>query len=98
MNINEWTGEPRTTAELVQDLLNIAQEHEWVEVRQYCPRGCCYERTVMECPSCEGAKPEHKPGCQRLGIILEAEAFISAEETLEREKANGVEAVPHHPA
>ena len=98
MNINEWTGEPRTTLDLVQDLLNIAREHEWIEVRHYCPRGCCYEGTKMECPSCDAVEPEHKPDCKRAELLREADAFIAAEEVLEREKADGLEAVPHHPA
>ena len=84
--------EMRTTADIISDLLDIAKSHEWVHTYERCPRGCCGE-WYTRCPSCradegdydrEGGAPfrEHKPGCSLAKTILEAEAFMQAEEDL----------------
>lgn len=92
------SDEPRTTVDIMRDLLGFVEEHEWVEVTHYCGRGChCVRGSGEECPTCEGEKPHHKPDCRRAAIIRETEAFIAAEEQLELDRKYG-EALPHHPA
>jgi hypothetical protein len=74
--------EPRTTLDIMRDLLCIAEEYEWVMVDNYCGRGChCYKGSTSECPTCKGEEPNHKPDCQRYALIKEANAFLSVEET-----------------
>lgn len=89
--------EPRTTVDIVRDLLGFVQEHEWAEVTHHCGRGChCVRGHSVECPTCDAEQPNHKDDCRLAASIREAEAFIAAEEWLEQERDH-VEAVPCHP-
>lgn len=82
--------EPRTTADIVRDLLARVEAGEWVEMYNRCSKGCCGEWST-ECPSCgahEGdyddpnAYRQHKEGCRLKALIVEAEAFLAVEEEL----------------
>ena len=76
--------EPRTTADIVRDLLAVVEEHEWVyhETR--------YGLGVNTCPECDADEGEHgkegyrvhEPGCRRAAIILEARTFLEVEQEL----------------
>lgn len=91
--------EPRTNTDIMRDLLEHVQRHEWVEHYQRCGRGCCGEWETT-CPSCDAPEGDydkddyqtHKPGCRLAALILEAETFIRIEEQLaeERELQQGV--------
>lgn len=75
--------EPKTTVDIVRDLLRFVEEGEWVEVTQYCNRGCsCNLGTEIICNTCNGEKPNHAVNCERAAIIREANAFIMVEEGL----------------
>ncbi len=91
--------EPRTTTDIMRDLLDALKEREWVEVRHSKGCGCCPDTWETECTSC-GAEAggtlnakghweesrEHKPGCNLAALILEAETFIRIEEQLAEER------------
>jgi hypothetical protein len=91
--------EPRSTSDIVQGLLTLLQEHEWVERYRRCGRGCCGEWETI-CSSCDADEGKygtddyrkHKPDCQLAACIREAEAFLRVEETLASEQATVVEA------
>lgn len=91
--------DPRTHVDIMRDLLGMVREHEWISVTHYCGRGChCVRGYGVECPTCDGAEPNHKPGCPRAALILEVEAYLEVEEEIERRKEDGDEAASHHPA
>jgi hypothetical protein len=86
--------EVRTTADIIRDLLEIAVEHEWVDVRVPCGRGCCSD-SIVQCSSCDGLQPGstnesrrskltfgHAEDCKLKALITEAEAFLRAEDSV----------------
>ena len=71
----------RTTFDLLRDLLEVAREHEWIEVSQYCGRGChCYHGSTSECPTCEGVEPNHKENCRTHALFQETETALRLED------------------
>lgn len=91
--INEWTGEPRTTTDLIQDLLNFVERQEW---SGQVSTGChCHPEWHDACPECRAFETppshfrsekvesrQHEPGCKLAALIQEAEAYLNAEEEL----------------
>lgn len=75
------TEEPRTTADIMADLLEIVEEGQWVETYEPCPRGCCGEWET-KCPECGAQVGEHEPGCKVHHVIQEAQAFVEVEREL----------------
>jgi len=79
--------EPRTTAEIVRDLLAIAKEHSWEQ-------GAIYlggDEHADGCPECKAQRYEdeedsHRPGCKRGALFAEAEAYLRVEQTIEDER------------
>jgi hypothetical protein len=76
--------EPSTTADLVQDLLNIVLLVEWEYSRERCPRGCCDE-SKYRCSYCSVEQGnEHKDGCVWKDVTRRAQAFLQAEEEIRK--------------
>jgi len=83
----------RTNADIIRDLLEIAVEHEWVDVRVGCPRGCCSD-SIEQCSSCDGLRPGsrnesrytykfgHAEDCKLKALILESEACLRFEDSV----------------
>lgn len=89
------TDEPRTHLDIMRDLLEFAQDHEWVDEDVYCGRGCnCLRGSHTICPECKAEKGQygteqyrqHEPGCRLHALILEAETYIDVEQQLEAER------------
>ncbi len=86
---------PRTTVELIADLLNHAVETEWSGTQE---TGClCHPDTHCACPCCSAFEslpldmPKNHPqvesrthlaGCTLAAIITEARAFLHGENEL----------------
>jgi len=88
MSDTDFHAEPRTTLDIMRDLLRVAEEHEWIVVDHYCGRGChCSEGSSSQCPTCKGVEPNHKEGCQTHALFKEMDAFIRVEESLQEEAA-----------
>jgi len=83
--MGEWT--PRTHADLMEDLLNFALEHEWSD--DIHAGGDYYEKGCGACGATESVKlkgvpcGEHAPGCDRYRLFEDARAFIRAEREIE---------------
>lgn len=72
---------PETVGE-IRTLHRFVEEHQWVEKRHYCGRGCnCYEGTTYDCPSCGNNQEQgHTNGCE-LGIsLLNIGTFLDMQE------------------
>jgi hypothetical protein len=74
----EMIEPPRTTADIVEDLVEFLKEYEWVEEYRPCGRGCCGE-FVTECPSCGTPSGAHEESCKLSSLLKEADAFVSVE-------------------
>lgn len=82
--------EPRTTADIVRDLLARVEGHVWIEHYERCSKGCCgkWSTTCTSCGADEGDYDDpndyqqHKEGCRLKALILEAETFLAVEEEL----------------
>lgn len=106
-SLTDWSGEPLTATDFVRGLRDALEARVWVETSEArCGRGCCGSRFFTACSECgaeegdDGRKPDfqkHKEGCRLERLLLQANAFLNAEEALEQERENGQEAVPHHP-
>ena len=79
--------EPRTTAEIVRDLLTIAKEHSWEQ-------GAIFlggDEHANGCRAC-GANSQdddddtHREGCKVGALHIEAEAYLRVEQALEDER------------
>lgn len=91
--------EPRSTKDIIRDLLEFAQEHEWVMEMTTCGHGCCH-KWETHCPSCgeeKGPDAKHKPDCRLAATIKEAEAYLAVEYEIEHRREYG-EALPSDPA
>ena len=92
--------EPRTTSDIISDLLQLAIDGEWSGT------GSSYDDYANCCPECGallrphvrfGAKEvpgEHKPDCQRMRLINEARAFLRVENNLAKERGEEGVRVP----
>jgi hypothetical protein len=77
-------SEPRTTADIMCDMLDFAAEHEWSDdVHAW---GDYYEKGCRDCGATKDVKlkntpcGEHAPGCARYRLFEEARAFLRAEQ------------------
>jgi hypothetical protein len=74
--------EPRTSADIIRDLLEAVREREWVEEYIPCGRGCCgrWETRCAGCGKGNGEAGEHSADCRVAALIREVDAFLQAEE------------------
>ena len=82
------TIEPRTPADMIRDLLKHVEE--WSERYVPCPRGGYHGNWETTCLTCEAdgedwREREHKPGCSRAALLLEARTYLEVEQQLEDE-------------
>jgi len=89
-------SEVRTTSNIVADLLRLVIDGEWSgEFNTSCH---CHPTFVPACPECmvlrrdphasTMAYNEHKPDCSRKALIVEARAFLNAENELAEERGD----------
>lgn len=83
--------EPRTTVDIVRDLIAVVLESEWTPIWDSCCRcsGDC-QCKADGCRECGGYKrddPPHETGCKVSALITEAEAYLRVEEAFEGERA-----------
>lgn len=83
-------AEPRTTAEIVSDLLDFAVDHEWGDDihlgGDHYEKGCgdCRSLYDVEVRNCRTG--EHEPDCRRAKLFEEARAFVRVEAALAEER------------
>ena len=70
-------SEPRTTADIMADLLEFAERHEWSDLIHI--GGDYHEKGCRDCGATEGLCGEHAPDCNRWRLLEEARAFIRVE-------------------
>ena len=79
---------------IVADLLQLAIDGEWLgQARQGCH---CHPEYVACCPECHALESEgaHEPGCKRMALIAESQAFLRVENQLAEERGTEVVYVP----
>ena len=84
---SECFCEPRTTVDIMRDLLEVVQEKEFTTEQVRCSRSCCYDwwTSCSECSAREEGykEPEkHDDDCKLAALIKEAEGFIKVEEDI----------------
>jgi di/tripeptidase len=79
--------ELRTNADIVRDLLKFLIDHQWLSGDVYLGHG----DYATGCEDCGANSQErfnerdtHNPGCPRAALILEAQAFLTAEAAAEK--------------
>jgi len=76
-------SEPRTTADIMADLLEFAERHEWSDLIH--TGGDYHEKGCRDCGATEDVRVkghlcgEHAPDCNRWRLLEEARAFIRVE-------------------
>jgi hypothetical protein len=85
--------EPRTTLDIMRDLLRFTEEYEWSGREN---TAChCHPEYTSACPECHVIEGEHgkdryrthSPDCRLHALIKETDAFIRVEESLQEEAA-----------
>jgi hypothetical protein len=87
-------AEPRSTNDIIYDLLQIAIETQWSDRKN---TSChCHPEYAACCPECDTllydpsdsrheTENEHKPDCRRMALIREADAYLRVENELAEE-------------
>ena len=93
----EW----RSPEEIIQGLLEVIQENEWIDTYVRCRRGCCGD-WEYQCPSCnQNQKKGHSEHCPLALRIREAQAYLEPSTPgglTVWDRLEGNEAISDHPA